>query len=420
MNLALVGLSHKTAPVEVREKLAISDAALPRALEALRERNGVREGLILSTCNRVEVLAHGEPASDLDACLPHFLADYHGLPLTTIRPYLYHYRERDAVRHIFRVAASLDSMVVGEPQILGQVKTAYAAARAAGAASGLIEVIMRRALVVAKRVRSETGIAQTAVSISSVAVELARKIFGSLEGKSILLIGAGKMSELATKHLLHSGVAEILVTNRSFDRAVELAAVFSGRAIPFEELFDAVSQADIILSSTGAPHFIVKKEDGPRLLARRRNRPMFFIDIAVPRDIDPELNKIDNIFLYDIDDLEQVVAANLVERRREAQRGEQIVEHEVDRFLAHLKTLEVVPTIVSLQERLEEIRRAELERARGRLGALSPEQEQAVEALSRGIVNKILHEPMTRLKAMAQEPEGLKIVDLVRKLFNLK
>lgn len=420
MNLALVGLSHKTAPVEVREKLAIPDSALPQALEALRRHNGVREGLILSTCNRVEVLAHGEPASDLDLSLPLFLADYHGLPLATIRPYLYHYREREAVRHIFRVAASLDSMVVGEPQILGQVKTAYAAARAVGAASGLLEEVMRRALGVAKRVRSETGVAQTAVSVSSVAVELARKIFGSLEGRSVLLIGAGKMSELATKHLLNSGAAAITVANRSFDRAVELAGVFGGRAVPFEGLFDAVSQADIVLSSTGAPHFIVKKEDGPRLLARRKNRPMFFIDIAVPRDIDPELNKVDNIFLYDIDDLQQVVDANLVGRRREAERGEQIIEHEVDRFLAHLRTLEVVPAIISLQERLEEIRRAELERARGRLGPLSAEQEQAVEALSRGIVNKVLHDPITRLKAMAQEPEGLKIVDLVRKLFNLK
>lgn len=420
MNFALVGLSHKTAPVEVREKLAIPDEALPQALNALRQQQGVREGLILSTCNRVEVFARGEPDSDLAQALPCFLADYHGLPLPSIRPYLYQYTQRDAIRHIFRVTASLDSMIVGEPQILGQVKNAYAVARAAGAASGLIEEVMMRAFGVAKRIRSETGIAHTAASVSSAAVELARRIFGSLEGKNILLIGAGKMSELAARHLLRSGAACIFVTNRSFDRAVELAQMFHGRPVRFEELLDYASQADILISSTGAPHFILKKEDGPRILARRKNRPMFFIDIAVPRDIDPELNKIDNIFLYDIDDLQQVVQANLLERRREAERGEQILEHELDRFLARLKTLEVVPTIVSLQQRLEEIRRLEVERLRGKLGSLSPEQEQALEALTRGIINKILHEPITQLKSATQEPDGLKIVDVVRKVFNLK
>ncbi len=419
MNFALVGLSHKTAPVEVREKLAIPESALPRALAAL-EHHGVREGLILSTCNRVEVFARGEPATDLTRSLPNFLADFHGLPLTAIHKYLYHYTQREAIRHVFRVAASLDSMVVGEPQILGQVKSAYAAARAAGIASGLMEEVMTRAFGVAKKIRNETGIAQTAVSISYAAVELARKIFGSLEGKHVLLIGAGKMSELAARHLLRSGAASLRITNRSLERATELAASFCGQAVPFEQLFDQVAQADIILSSTGAPHFIVKKEDGPRLLARRKNRPMFFIDIAVPRDIDPELNKIDNIFLYDVDDLQNVIEANLLGRRREAERGEQILELEVDRFLARLKTLEVVPTIVSLQERFEQIRQREVERLRSKLGPLSADQEQALDALTRGIIHKVLHDPITQLKSSAQEPDGLKIVELVRKVFNLR
>jgi glutamyl-tRNA reductase len=300
------------------------------------------------------------------------------------------------------------------------VKNAYAAARAAGTACGLLEEVLMRAFSVAKKVRSETGIAQSAVSISYAAVELARKIFGSLEGKHMLLVGAGKMSELAARHLLRSGAASLMIVNRSLERAEELAEVFGGQAVPFERLFDSLAHADIVITSTGAPHFILKKEDGPRILARRRNRPMFFIDIAVPRDVDPELNKIDNIFLYDIDDLQQVVEANLAERRHEAQRGEQIIEREVDRFLARARTLEVVPTIVSLQERLEEVRRGEIERLRARLGELSAEQEQAIEALTRGIVNKILHEPITHLKSAAQEPDSRKAIDLVRRIFNLK
>ena len=420
MNFTLVGLSHKTAPVEIRERLAIPESALPRALEALRNYGSVREGLILSTCNRVEVFARGEPSSELEHSLHCFLADYHGLPFASIHPYLYHYREREAIRHLFRVTASLDSMVVGEPQILGQVKSAYAAAHAAGTASGLLEEVMSRALNVAKKIRHETGIGQSAVSISYAAVELARKIFGSLEAKTVLVIGAGEMSELAARHLMSSGAATLFLTNRSFDRAVELAALLGGRAVPFEELFETMSQADIVISSTAAPHFILNKSDGPRLMAKRRNRPMFFIDIAVPRDIDPELNKIDNIFLYDIDDLEQVVESNRRGRQREAERGEELIEHEVDRFLAYVRSLEVVPTIVSLQARLEEIRRGEVERLRGKLGPLSPEQEQALDALTRGIINKILHEPMTQLKSAAQQPDSLRIVDIVRKVFNLK
>ena len=420
MNFTLVGLSHKTAPVEIRERLAIPESALPRALGALRHYGSVREGLILSTCNRVEVFARGEPSSELEHSLHRFLADYHGLPFASIHPYLYHYREREAIRHLFRVTASLDSMVVGEPQILGQVKSAYAAAHAAGTASGLLEEVMSRALNVAKKIRHETGIGQSTVSISYAAVELARKIFGSLEAKTVLVIGAGEMSELAARHLMSSGAATLFLTNRSFDRTVELAALLGGRAVPFEALFETMSQADIVISSTAAPHFILQKSDGPRLMAKRKNRPMFFIDIAVPRDIDPELNKIDNIFLYDIDDLGQVVESNRRERQREADRGEELIEHEVDRFLAHVRSLEVVPTIVSLQARLEEIRRGEVERLRGKLGPLSPEQEQALDALTRGIINKILHEPMTQLKSAAQQPDSLRIVDIVRKVFNLK
>ena len=421
MNFCLVGLSHKTAPVEVRERLAIADEELPAALRGVAALPGICEAFILSTCNRVEILTRAESdEGNMGAILAQFLARTHRRELSEIETYLYQYRQRDAIRHVFRVAASLDSMVVGEPQILGQVKAAYAVAHATGTLRGALEEIVSRSFAVAKRIRTETGIASSAVSISYAAVELAKKIFGSLEGKHILLIGAGKMSELAAKHLLHSGASSIFVTNRSPERAQELASLLNGRAIRFEQLFEYAVQSEIIISSTGAPHFIIKKEDGRRLLAGRKNRPMFFIDIAVPRDIDPEINKLDNLFLYDIDDLQQVVDANLKERMREAQRGEEIAQQEVERLLRRLKTLDVVPTIIDLQSHLDEIRRQEIARLRSELGELTPRQEEAIEALTKGMVNKIVHFPISHLKNLAQQPDGLKVVETVRRIFNLK
>lgn len=421
MNFCLVGLSHKTAPVEVREKLAIAEERLAEALRAVGALPDISEAFILSTCNRVEILARAKTDDgNLAPALTEFLAAWHGRRLAEIESYLYEHRQRDAIRHLFRVASSLDSMVVGESQILGQVKTAYAVARAAGTLGGMLEEVLTRSFAVAKRIRTETGIAASAVSVSYAAVELAKKIFGSLEGKKILLVGAGKMSELAAKHLLHSGAAGIFVTNRTPERARELAALLQGRAVPFEQLFEYATQCDILISSTGAPHFILQKADAQRLLAERKNRPIFLIDIAVPRDIDPETNKLDNLFLYDIDDLQQVVNANLKERLREAQRGEQIAEQEVEKVLQRLKTLDVVPTIVDLQAHLEEIRRQEMARLASRFRDLPPEHQDALEELTRGMVNKILHAPITHLKHLAQQPDGLKLAETVRRIFNLK
>jgi glutamyl-tRNA reductase len=312
-------------------------------------------------------------------------------------------------------------MVVGEPQILGQVKEAYATARAVGAVNSQLDALYSRAFAVAKRVRTETAIATSAVSIASVAVELAKKIFGNLEGKSVYLVGAGKMCELAARHLLAHGANKIFVGNRTYERAAALAQKFDGEAITFDQLYDTVDRADIVISSTGAPHTIFRKEHGERFLSRRKNRPMFFIDIAVPRDVDPEMNKLDGIFVYDIDDLQQVVASHISDRRAEADRAEAIVQLEVDKFQARMQTLDVVPTIVSLQEHLETVRQAEIDRVRGRLGTLTPEQEIAVEALSRGIINKIMHTPITTLKSAARESsESTTVIDLVRKLFNLR
>jgi len=421
MNFYLVGVSHKTAPIELRERLAFPEDRLPDALRQAASLPGVSETLILSTCNRVEILARAEsPQQDLTISLTRFLTDYHHLPHPKLEPHLYRYQQREAILHVFRVASSLDSMIIGETQILGQVKEAHALARSVGTLRGPLDEALTRAFFVAKRVRSETGIASSAVSVSYAAVELARKIFGSLEGKRILLVGAGKMSELAARHLLGHGGSQIFVTNRTPARAEEMAAALQGRAVPFEQLFEYAAQCDILLSSTAAPQFLIRKPDVQRLLAERKNRPMFLIDIAVPRNIDPEVNKLDNIFLYDIDDLQQVVNANLKERLREAQRGEQIAEQEVEKFLRWLKTLDVVPTIIDLQAQLEQVRQQEIARVESQLGNLTPEQRQAIESLTKGLVHKVLHSPITELKTLAQQPDGMRLVETVRRIFNLK
>jgi len=417
MKFHLIGVNHKTAPIEVRERLAIPDTRLPEALRRLSGHPGVDEGLILSTCNRVEVVAQSRNGG-LD--LRGFLRDYFHLDPAEYEPHLYEYREGEVVRHLFRVASSLDSMVVGEPQILGQVKEAYATARAVGTVHSQLDLLLTRAFAVAKRVRTETAVGSSAVSVASVAVELAKKIFGSLQGKHVYLVGAGKMSELAARHLLAHGAETIFVANRTYDRAQQLAAKFDGQAILFEQLYETCDRADIVITSTGAPHAIFRREHGELFLGRRKNRPMFFIDIAVPRDVDPGMNKLDGIFVYDIDDLQQAVSSHVDDRRKEAERAEAIIAAEVDRFQVRLQALDIVPTIVSLQDHLETIRQAEIDRVRGRLGSLSPEQELAVEALTRGIVSKIMHTPISTLKTAVREPEATTVIDLVRRLFNLQ
>jgi len=417
MNFQLIGVNHKTAPVEVRERLALPDSRLPEACKKLIEHPGIEEGMILSTCNRVELLAKTKNGS---ADLRGFIRNYFQVDPADFDQHFYEYRSNDAVRHVFRVTSSLDSMVVGEPQILGQVKEAYALARAVGAVQSQLDSLLTRAFAVAKRVRTETAVGSSSVSIASVAVELAKKIFGSLQGKHVLLVGAGKMSELAARHLLAHGAGTIFVSNRTYDRAVTLAEKFSGEVVPFDKLYDTCDRADIVITSTGAPHAIFRREHAERFLARRRNRPMFFIDIAVPRDVDPGVNKVDGVFVYDIDDLQQAVAAHVADRKKEAERAEAIITVEVERFQTRLQTLDVVPTIVSLQDHLETIRQAEIDRVRGRLGKLDPDQELAIDALTKGIVNKIMHTPITTLKTAARDPEATTVIDLVRRLFNLQ
>ncbi|HUS19810.1 MAG TPA: glutamyl-tRNA reductase [Terriglobales bacterium] len=425
MNYSLLGVNHKTAPVEVRERLAIPESRLPDAMRLLLHTPGVTEAIIFSTCNRVELLVRS-PQQPAD--VRPFLQTFFGLNGTDISPHLYEYRNRDAIRHLFRVASSLDSMVVGESQILGQVKEAYAIARGVGAVHSQLDHLMTRAFAVAKRVRSETSVGSSAVSVASVAVELAKKIFGSLDGKNVYLVGAGKMSELAARHLMAHGAGTIFVANRTHDRAIALAQKFNGRAMLFEGLYETAAEADIIISSTGSPLPIFRREHGELFLNRRKNRPMFFIDIAVPRDVAADMNKVEGIFVYDIDDLQAVAAGHISARRDEAARAEAIIEAEVLRFEDRVHTLQVVPVIVSLQDHFEQIRQAEIDKVRGRLGSLTADQQLAVDALTKGIVNKVLHTPITALKTAARDVhsdrakagEAGTLIELVRRIFNLQ
>jgi len=420
MKLLITGVSHKTAPVEVRECLAFGEESLPAALADLKSRDGVSEAVILSTCNRVEITITTEDRSDPQAIVEAFLAEQKAVNPGELEAHVYRHEGKNAIHHLFRVAASLDSMVVGEPQILGQLKAAYAAAKDCGAVCGWLESLMTRTFSVAKRVRSETGIGQMAVSISYAAVELARKIFGSLSNRTVMIVGAGKMSELAARHLRRSGASHVFVTNRTAERAAEMARLFQGTPVEYSRFTAMLPEVDILITSSGAPHYILHKDEMQRVIQARRNKPMFLIDIAVPRNIEPTVNQIDNIFLYDIDDLQEVVNANLRERAKEADHAETMVAEEVDRMMARLKVAEVTPVIVGLQEQLEQIRAAELEKTRRRYGPFTPEQEQAMEALTRGIINKVAHGPISQLRNHAADPDGAHVVAAIRKAFHLQ
>ncbi len=419
MDIIVLGLNHKTAPVHIRERVAFPEKTIHEPLRALHGAAGVRETMILSTCNRVEIAAVVESREQGAAAVRAFVAAHHEVPEGDLAPHLYLHAGADAVRHLFRVASSLDSLVVGEPQILGQVKDAYQYAREAGAIGMVLDRLLKKALSVAKQVRTETEIARSAVSVSFAAVELAKKIFGEIEGRSAMIIGAGEMAELAVKHLVSSGVREVLVVNRTFEKAVALAQEFGGTAVKYEDLFDQLVISDIVISSTGAPHFIIKGEDVRKVMARRRHRPMFFIDIAVPRDIEPSVNDVDNAYLYNVDDLQSVVDGNIKERRKEADKAEKIVEEEVGTFEKWIASLQVVPTIVQLRQSVDAMRAAELEKSLGRLAHLADKDREQVKLLTQSIVNKILHSPLTVLKESSQSPEAGVYLEVTRRLFNL-
>jgi glutamyl-tRNA reductase len=419
MAIFVAGLNHRVAPVSLREQLAVEEDKLRELIRDVQASGVAAEAVLLSTCNRVEVYAVADAPGEARAAVFRRLCQHRGVDLATVEPLLYTHVADDAIRHVFRVAASLDSMMVGEPQILGQVKDAFAIGQACETVGPTLHTLFSQAFAVAKKVRTDTDIARHAVSVSFAAVELAKKIFAGLTGRAVLLVGAGKMSELAARHLVDQGAFPVYVANRTWARAQELARALAGTAVPFTELATALEAVDIVVTSTGAPETVIRRDLVQRVMHERRGRPLFFIDIAVPRDVEEAVETLDDVYCYDIDDLKQVVDANLRERAREAQRAEAIVEREVGKFAERLRDVEVVPTIVSLRERLEGIRLAELRRALARVPDATPEMREAMDALSSGIVNKILHAPITKLRESGRAGAGRSWTTLVQELFGL-
>ncbi len=418
MAILLYGLNHVSAPLEVRERVAVPRGDLEAVVARLVGLEEVDEGLIVSTCNRTELLVRARE-DDAGECLRRFLSNERGVSEEELERHCYLHTGPDAVRHVVRVASSLDSMVVGEPQILGQVKEAYAVASRAGALKGTLDSLMRRAFSVARRVRIETGIARSPVSIAHAAADLARDIFGDLKRSTILVLGAGKMGRLAARHLVNSGAESFVVVNRSYQRAVDVARELGGRASPFDRLFEEIDRADIVIASTAAPQYVIRYEDGQRLCRGRRGRPIFFVDIAVPRNIDPNINKFDNFYLYDIDELGSVVESHIGERRKEAICAEALVERETEAYLAWLRTLRVAPTIVDLRKALHDLGAEELHRFHGKLGSLTPEQQGMVEQYTTALINKLLHKPIRALKRAAAQKGGDDRVEFLRQMFGL-
>ncbi len=417
--LAVIGLNHKTAPVEVREKVTFASntgGGLTRSILAL---SGVREAIILSTCNRSEVIAHCDPIEDAVEQILQAMAEINGVEPQVLVRHVYTKVGEEAVRHIFRVAASLDSMILGEPQILGQVKESFKRDSAADTIGPTLSRLMHRAFFTAKKVRNETGIGLAAVSVAYAAVELAKKILGDLTDKAVLLIGAGEMAELTARHLMGQVRKPICVANRTFENACRLADEFRGEAMQVERLSEALAQADIIISSTGACEPVIKSTDIKSVMKPRKYRPMFLIDIAVPRDIEPSVNDIDGVYLYNIDDLQAVVSENLGERMNEALKAEEIVNEEVAKFMEWTKTLDLSPTIVALRDKLEDIRSREISRMNGKLSRLDEGQREVLEIITKSIINKIAHEPISFLKKTKSTVRRDVNADIVQRVFNL-
>jgi glutamyl-tRNA reductase len=422
MGILLIGMSHKTSPLAIRERLSLSCENSGHPLERLRQMPSVREALYLATCNRVEVLVCTPDQAEREAGegLKALLAERAKITLSELERCLYAFSDAEAVRHLFRVASSLDSLVMGEAQILGQVKEAYRVAVEHEATGMMLNRILHHAFQAAKRVRTETGIADNAVSVGFAAVELAKKIFGRLEGKAILLVGAGEMSELAARHLLKQGISTILVANRTYARAEEIAGLFEGTAVSLEQIPEVLKKVDIVISSTGAPDYVLTREMVASALHRRKNRFLFLIDIAVPRDIEPSAGEIDNVYLYNIDHLQELVDENRHLREREAAKAEIILEEEIQNHLDWISSLEVVPTIVRFREKIEGIMKAELEKSASWRQALSESDQNHVESLVSSVVNKILHEPTACLREESRNRNGLAYAAALRRLFKLE
>ncbi len=417
--IVLIGLNHKTATLEIRERLALSPEEAAEGMKRILATPSVSEVILYSTCNRVEVLMAVEenaaPMESVKKCL----SEIKNIPWAEFEKFLYIYSGDQAIQHLFRVAASLDSMMVGEPQILGQLKEAYRTATSVKTSGVILNRLLHRSFFVAKRVRTETGIGNHAVSISYAAVELARKIFGTLEGKKVLLIGAGEMAELAVEHLVRNRIREIIVANRTFEHGMLLAKKFSGQAIRFEEISDALQIVDIIISSTGSSEIVIFRDQVKKIIRSRRNRPLFFIDIAVPRDIDPKIHRLSNTYVYDIDDLKSVIEENIEDRNREALKGNRIVDEAVIKFNLWFESLAAVPTIVDLKNKLETIAKTEADKTLHILNHFSDEDKMAVYRMTDAVIKKIMHDPTTILKSNGTHRDKSIYLDITRKLFKL-
>ncbi|MBA3016691.1 MAG: glutamyl-tRNA reductase [Proteobacteria bacterium] len=419
LDIVLLGLNHKTAPVELRELLAFSKEEAVAVLEGLQKCPDINEVMLISTCNRVEVLLTTSNITNAVNSVKTYTSEFKKIPISKFEQALYMHDGEEAVRHVFRVASSLDSMMVGEPQILGQIKDAYLTAILKKTSGVILNRLLHKTFFVAKRVRSETGIGDHAVSISYAAIELAKKIFGNLEGKKVLLIGAGEMAELAVEHLVRNRAGEIFVANRTFERGVELSNRFKGKAIRIEEIPDCLKLVDIIISSTGSPNFVIVRDQVKGVMRSRRNRPIFFIDIAVPRDIDPDINRLNNSYVYDIDDLKGVIEENIKDRNRESIKGERIVDEAVISFQHWFESLDVVPTIVALRNKIDSIAKSEVSRTLHSLEHLSDNDCQAIYRMTDSLINKILHDPTLFLKKNGCHGGRSAYIDLTRKLFKL-
>ena len=419
VNLILVGVNHKTTPVEIREKLAFTKGKIEESVDLIFNFPEIIEHTILSTCNRVEIYARANCQDSAINSIKQFICDFHGLSSLELEDHFYSYRNEQAVEHLFRVSSSLDSMVLGEAQILGQVKDAYSLAKDLRSTGLVLNQLFEKAFSIAKKVREETGIAERSVSISSAAVELAQKIFDDLENRTVMLVGTGEMAELAAKHLISYGVKTVYVTSRTYDRAVNLARSLNGSALGFDDFKNELYRADIVITSTSAPNFIIKKEMVEQAIQDRKNKPIFFIDIAVPRDIEPEINSLENVYLYDIDDLQIVVSANMKEREKEAENALNFINQEVTKFNNWIGSLDAVPTIVEIRNKAENIRNEELEKALKKIDNLSELDKETLHLMSSSMVNKILHKPTIKLKEKTQSEDGHIYLKAIRHLFHL-
>ncbi|HTZ17157.1 MAG TPA: glutamyl-tRNA reductase [Dissulfurispiraceae bacterium] len=417
MNILVIGLSHKTATVELRERLAFGGDRLEQGLLGLTQLKGVNEAALLSTCNRVEIYSAVRDRSAAAEGVKEFISSFHNIGRSDFEKSLYVHSNSDAVRHVFRVASSLDSMIVGEPQILGQLKDAFEFALSKKTTGVILNRLMKKAISTAKRVRTETRIAENAVSISFAAVELAKKIFTELAGKSFMLLGAGEMAELAARHLVNNGVTDVKVANRTYARGCELAQEFSGKPVRFDDFLNELVRTDILICSTGAPSYVLLKDQMQRVMKERKHKPVFLIDISVPRNIDPAINKLDNVYLYNVDDLQEVVDTNILERKKEAAKAETIIDEEVAKFDHWLSTLEAVPVIVALRQKAEDIKRDEVERFRNRFPDLDKDKMDAVEQLAGSLTNKLIHHPTVALKENGEDREMITFV--IKKLYGI-